>query len=230
MEAPLLGTVPAWIWVGSAVVAIPVLGVLAAVAYELTKERPALVVKERGTRLELWHSPRQPARTDLVIVPVATDQMLVAGSALWVRGATADQAQRDADPHAPRNPGEAVLVSGAPGRFKRTALAVVMDEQKRWSADWVRQSLLQAVSLGREHGLAEVLFPDWTPDLMRQPRVQDDLFRKQEAERIAPILVEATRSLIGEVAVVRLWIRDAAVFPVYRDLLNTRAPAQAVAA
>lgn len=226
----MLATVPTWIWIGAAIAAIPVLGVVAAVVYELIKDRPALVLKESGTRVELWGGPRQPGRADLVIVPVATDLMLIAGSALWVRGTTADQAQRDADALGPKRPGEAVLVSGARGRFRHTGLAVVMDDQKRWSVEWAVEAVRQAVALARQHGLAEVLLPDWTPDLMRQPRVANEPFRRHEAERIAPVLVEAVRSLLGEVPVVRLWVRDAAVLTVYKDLLQKGTANQAVAA
>lgn len=211
-------TIPAWIWAGAAITAIPVLAVVLVIIRELTRPRPIILHQSQGTRVELWAGhPRYPAYSDVVVVPVSTDLKLIAGSALWVRGVTAGMAQRQADNLAPREPGDAVLVPGSRGRFRHTALAVVMDDLKRWDPAWIAQSVQKAVALARAEGVSSILIPDWTPDLMTQPRVQDDAFRRQQGDIVAPAVSAAIRQLIGEVPVVRLWVRDPAVVESYRQ-------------
>lgn len=224
-------TIPAWIWAGTAAVAVPVLVVVFVVVWEISRPRPTLVLRGDGSRLELWTGqPRMPTRSDLVIVPVAPDLKLVAGAAHWVRGVTAGRTQAEADAHAPRDPGDAVLVTGSRGRLPRVALAVVMDERKRYSAEWAIAAVRRAIEASRVDGVASVLIPDWTPDLMRQPRRQDAEFRRHEAEQIAPLVRDVALSLLGEVPVIRVWVPDPALADVYRTAFALEGSAQAVAA
>ncbi|MBM3492770.1 MAG: hypothetical protein FJX72_00385 [Armatimonadetes bacterium] len=226
-------TTPIWIWTGTAIVAVPVLAVIAVVLWEISRAKPSVDLHLGGARVELWLSPRLPGRTDLVIVPVAPDLKPIAGSALWARGATAGRASRDAEALAPREPGDAVVVAGARYRYGRTALAVVMDTQRRYTAQWigaaVRRAVAVAVAAGRP--VTSVTIPDWTPDLMRQPREAGQARHSAASAQIAPILVEAALGLVGEVHVVRLWVRDAETLGAYREALKQATThGQAVAA
>lgn len=167
----------------------------------------------------------------MVIVPVGPDVQMVAGSALWVRGLSAGRAQREAAAHAPAKPGDAFVVAGACYRFKRTAVAVVMDDRKRFDQKWAVASVRRAVELLPDNTPRSVMFPDWTADLMRQPRTQDNTLRLEAARCVAPLVVEAALAVANQVALVRLWIADADVAEVYRSELVRRLPsAQAVAA
>jgi len=222
-------TSPLWIWIGTGIVAVPVLAVALAVVWDLLGPRPRLALRVRGSRVELWAgAPRLPRRSDLVIVPVGPDLQMVAGSALWARGQTAGRAQREALGASPREPGDAVLVSGARYRFARTALAVVMDAQRRYTEEWIASAVRRAASLVAPGSTASVLIPDWTPDLMRQPRNPDVGHRQATASDVAPAIVAAVVALTGQVPVVRLWVPDAAVGGVYceevrRALLDPQA-------
>lgn len=225
-------TIPAWIWTGTAVAAIPVAAVVLAMLWEVRRPKPSLVVRQKGTRLELWETGRRlPQRSDLVLVPVAPDLQMVAGSSLWARGATAGQAQREAAKLAPVEPGKAAVVSGARYRFGRTGLIVAMDDRKRYAPEWILSAVRDSVERTRATSVASVLIPDWTDDLCRQPRRQDASYRVKVAADIAPVVVDAAVALLGEVPVVRIWVRDAALAPVYRSELERRlVSAQAVAA
>ena len=217
---PLL-SVPLWIWAGIVVVALPVLAVAVGVLWELRARRPSMTMNINGTRFELWCSRRLPKATDLVVVPAAPDLKLIAGSALWVRGVTAGNAQREADAKAPRVPGDAVLVAGARYRFARTALAVVMDERKQYSGEAIRDSLRRAVALASDRSISSLTLPDWTPDLMRQPRVANLAHRVSTAKLVAPMVAEAAVSLAGQVHCVRFWVQYPEIARIYREALSS---------
>lgn len=225
------GTVPTWIWAGTAVIAVPVIVVVLALLWEMTRPRPALTLRDRGTRIELWlGGPKMPGRADAVLVPVAPDLVLAAGSARWVRGVTAGVSQAHAERLAPREPGEALLVPGSRGRFRYAVLAVVMDSRKRYSDEWAIAAARATAKLASCEGIASILIPDWTPDLMSQPRTQDAAFRQREAARIAPLVLDVAEALVGEVTCVRVWVPDRATAEVYREELGKRQLHHAVAA
>lgn len=226
-----LAAVPLWIWIGAGIAAIPIGLVVLAILWEARSRRPVLQFRQDGTLFELWHSRTLPRPTDVAVVPVSTDLKLVAGSALWVRGVTADMAQREADHAAPRPVGDAVLVAGARYRFKRAALAVVMNPSKLYAAEWIRDALMRSVALAAELPASSVTIPDWTPDLMRQPRGVSEQVRRAETTRIADSLTSSALALSGRVPVVRLWVRDPLAAEIYRShLLRARETHQAVAA
>lgn len=219
---PLL-SVPFWIWAGTGVAALPIAAVIVGVAWELRSRRPSMALNLRGTRFELWCSRRLPRTTDLVVVPVAPDLKLIAGSALWVRGVTAGHAQREADALAPREPGDAVVVAGARYRFARTGLAVVLDRRKQYSPDAIRDGIRRAVALAAERSISSVTIPDWSPDLMRQPRAQNMALRLSTAAEVAPMLVDAAMALAGQVHCVRIWVQHPEIAEVYRSAIAAHA-------
>jgi hypothetical protein len=215
-----LWVTPLWVWVGTLIVALPVLAVLAAVALELRSKRPLWARTLRGTRYELWSGNNLPAHGDLLIVPVAPDLKMIAGSALWARGVTAGNAQREADPLAPRDPGDAVLVAGSRYRFGRTALAVVMDRQKRYAPEWIRAALRRAVAVAADQRVTSIIIPDWTRDLVRQPRTPDAALLHQTCEAIAPIIAEAALTLAGDTHRVIFWVQEPSLAGIYRQALS----------
>lgn len=79
-----------------------------------------------------------------------SDLKMVAGIAKWVRDATADVLQREAEAAAPLAPGEAFAGVGGRYRFKVGVLAVVMDEQKRTRSEWIRDGIARAIKLARD--------------------------------------------------------------------------------
>ncbi len=214
-----LNGVPVWIWAGTAIVALPVLAVLGGLLWELRSRRPVFSANLGGTKIELWVSGRLPKATDLVIVPVAPDLTLIAGSALWVRGVTAGRAQQEANALAPRELGDAAIVAGARYRFGKTGLAVVMDRRKQYTPQAMQDGIRRAVALAAERSIASVTIPDWTPDLMRQPRVSGPAQRVATAEIVATALCEAALALAGQVHCVRLWVRHPELADLYRGAL-----------
>jgi hypothetical protein len=154
-----------------------------------------------------------------------------AGSALWARGVSAGALQRYLAGQAPRQPGDAVVGPGARYRIARVAAAIVMDGQKRFAAAWIKAAVQRAVAVAADRPVTSVTIPDWTPDLMRQPRRIDAVARRSSADVVAPMVVEAALALVGNVHVVRIWIRDNDSVPAYTHALSAAATSpQAVAA
>lgn len=165
-------------------------------------------------------SRRLPRGADVVIVPVAPDLQMVAGAARMMRGITAGKAQQEALAHAPLPVGEAILVAGAKYRYDKTALAVVMDDQKQWNEETIAAALTRAIAVSAEAGLHRVTIPDWTPDLMRQPRVQDREIRITEAQIVGRAIACALFGLPDGESRIRLWIPEEAIAAVYRKLVD----------
>jgi len=118
------------------------------------------------------------------------------------------------------DPGEAIIVSGARYRFRNTALAVVMDSQKRYDAGWIRAAVRRSVELAGTGKVRSVMIPDWTDDLVRQPRKVDADLRRRTASFVAATLMDAVRDLDGQVHVVRFWVRDPALVDAYRAQMD----------
>ena len=215
-----IATVPLWIWVGAGIAGIPILLVALAILWEARSSRPIMRFRRDGTLIELWQSPTLPRATDVVVVPVSTDLKLIAGTALWARGATAGLAQREADALAPRPVGDALLVAGARYRFKRTALAVAMNDSKEYSPDSIKDSILRAAAQASSLPASSITIPDWTPDLTRQPRWMSEHDRRQQTQQAADAIVQATLALSGRVPVVRVWVKDPLAAGIYRDALK----------
>jgi len=200
-----------WIWAFLLIGLAPwVLGILLAGFVERLQPRPLRRVEADDRVLELWVRERRlPVRGDVIIVPVAPDLQMAAGIAKWVRDSTANSVQQEALRVAPLPPGEAFVGRGAKHRFRRAALAVVMDDQKRSRPEWVRAAVCEAIRAARAEGASTFILPDFTEDLLRQPRTITEEQRLATARPTARALVEAaTESLIpGDRVVLWIWRR-----------------------
>src|SRR5947207_753214 len=117
-------------------------------AWQLVAQNPAKKVSVGDTEIQLWIKERTfSSGADAIIVPVGPDLKMVAGIAKWVRDATGDRIQHEADEVAPLPPGEAFAGAGGKFRFKIAALAVVMDDAKRTSPEWIARGTANAMTL-----------------------------------------------------------------------------------
>src|SRR5690349_12367449 len=100
--------------------------------------------------IEVWVSQRKlplAMRAGAILVPTAPDLKMVFGIAKMVRDMGADNAQREANAVAPLPPGEVFIGTGAKYRYKFTALAVIFDEAKRTSPQWITSSVGKAMRM-----------------------------------------------------------------------------------
>ncbi|HEV2474297.1 MAG TPA: hypothetical protein VGS41_16590, partial [Chthonomonadales bacterium] len=106
--------------------------------------RPALKTEIRGARVQLFAAQRKfpfLMRSDAIVVPTGPDLTMVYGVAKMARDYGADRAAYEARRVAPLPPGEVFVGSGAPYRFRYTALAVIFDELKRVDPDLVQRAV-----------------------------------------------------------------------------------------
>src|SRR5438067_8563186 len=96
---------------------------------------------------------KYPSMAEAIIVPVGPDLKMGGGIAKWVRDATANRLQRDAERAATRPPGDAFAASGGKFRFKLAILAVVMDDSRRTSPEWISHSITRGIQLAQEHDM-----------------------------------------------------------------------------
>jgi hypothetical protein len=162
-----------------------------------------------------------PRGADLVVAPVATDLRMAAGIAKWVRDATANAAQKAADAVGSSARGTAILAPGGRYRFRNAALAVVLDEAKRFSVADVQAALEAALRIGREAGARTAVLPDFVDDLMRQSQVVTLEERRSLARLLAPAVVAAAAAAgaLGYTSVT-LWVYRSGVEDIYADALN----------
>jgi O-acetyl-ADP-ribose deacetylase (regulator of RNase III) len=222
---------PLWIWfVVGGIVLVTV--VLAAILIGgIGKPRPERAVVVNGVPVELWVRERRlPSRSDAIVVPAAPDLKLAVGIAKWVRDATAGKAQGEANRMAPLPPGQACIVGGARYRFDMTALAVVMDDQKRTSSEWIAGAVRRSLELAGERGASTCVIPDMTEDLLRRPPTVTDEQRRETARPIAAAIVKGIADAAGAVATVRLWMWREDLADVYRQELARAGSAERVPA
>src|SRR5437867_9038866 len=90
------------------------------------------------TTIELWFRPwNRGPKAEAIIVPVAPDMKMSAGIAKWARDASANRVQNQALRIAPLAPGDAFVGAGGKYRFGMVALAVVMDDTKQTTPEWI---------------------------------------------------------------------------------------------
>jgi O-acetyl-ADP-ribose deacetylase (regulator of RNase III) len=207
---------PTWVWIGFAVLISPAVLLFLMLIYEFVGPRPYKTVQLRDFTIELWVRERKyPRGADAIIVPVAPDLKMVTGIAKWVRDATANRVQYEADRVAPLPPGEAFVGSGGKYRFKIAALAVVMDEYKRTTPEWIIQATTRAMELANEKGAETCVLPDMTEDLLRQPQSISEEERRKTCEGIAPALVQALIKASNSMELVRIWVWRRGVEDIY---------------
>lgn len=214
----LLNGTPVWVWICFALMLLPLTALIIAVVYGLVRPGPVARYRAEGTRVELWVRPnRFPAAADVIVAPVAPDLRMPAGIAKWIRDATAGRAQEEARAAAPLAPGDALLVGGARYRFEHTALAVVMDDQKRVSDAWIVAAIRRGLSLAASKGATKAIVPDITDDLLRRPQTISDEERRTTCRPIAHAIVDAIIATHGEMDTIRVWVWQEALASVYRE-------------
>ena len=197
---------PLWVWVFIGVVATSIVSVFVTLIWEVKRPRPAGSLSRGDLAVELWGGDwyRAP-KADAVIVPVASDMQMYTPVAKWVRDATAYEVQDQANRVAPMKPGEAFVGVGGKYRFKMAALAVVMDDQKRTTDEWVSAAIERAIRLVAEHGAQTVVVPDMTEDWIRHPQTITAEQRRQTAEVVAPAVLKGIVNAGDVVDEVKIW-------------------------
>ena len=145
------------------------------------------------------------AQADGVVVAVAPDLKMVFGMSKMVRDRGADTIQQEALKVAPLVPGEAFVGSGAKYRFKHIALAVIFDEFKRPTPEYISKSISNAIRMLREKGAKSVVVADMTENLLAQTNWITDKQREATAELTARIMVEAIIASGGNAKNIKIW-------------------------
>ena len=198
---------PLWVWVFISVAMVPaIIGVAVTMLHEFTRPRAAGSLQRGDLAVELWGGEwyRAP-RADVIVVPVATDMQMYTPVAKWVRDATAYEIQHQANRVAPMRPGDAFIGTGGKYRFGRTALAVVMDDQKRTTSEWIAAGIERAIRLAAEHGVQTVVVPDMTEDLIRHPHTISAEQRRQTSDVVAPAVLQGILNAGDVVDEVKIW-------------------------
>lgn len=214
-------SVPGWVLVGVATLLTPVAAFAMAWATVRLNSRSAGLARLGGAWVEVAVRERQmPRGADLVVAPVATDLRMAAGIAKWVRDATANAAQKAADAVGSAARGTAILAPGGRYRFRNAALAVVLDEAKRFSVADVQSALEAGLRVGREAGARTAVLPDFVDDLMRQSQVVTLEERRNLARLLAPAVVAAAAGAgaLGYTSVT-LWVYRSGVEDIYAEAL-----------
>ena len=194
------------------------------VAFKTCFKFPTLLVlpRYRATLQDLTievyaHKHKVPllAQADGIVVPVGTDLKMVFGISKMVRDRGADFIQREAALVAPLAPGEAFVGSGAKYRFKNIALAVIFDNQKRPSADYISRAIVNAIRMLREKGARTVVVADMTDNLLAQPNWITNEQRAKTAEMTARIVVEAIAVSGGNAKKIKIWCVEPLNVPYY---------------
>lgn len=212
---------PIWVWVTAAIVAAHVGMLAAAIAWDIVKKHPLKSVRRGDNNIELWVRERRlPSSDEAIVVPVATDLKMSTGIAKWVRDATADAIQQQALKHAPLAPGEAIIGAGGKFRFGAAVLAVVMDDKKRTSPDWITEAVARAIELAREEGAQSIVIPDFTEDLLRQPQWVNDQQRRDTCAPIARAILQGVLAAREDMETVRIWVWRKGNEDIYVQELN----------
>ncbi len=212
---------PTWVLVFGAFVVVAVAVLVLGIAWELLRPKAKARARLGESTVELWVRRRRfPVGSDAVVVPVAPNLKMAVGVSKWVRDATASRAQWAADRAAPLPPGSAFLAPGGRYRFGAAALAVVMDEFKRTTPEWIAAGIARAVELARADGAANVVIADMTDDLLRQPPWITDQQRLSTCRPVAQAMMDGIRRSEGIVDTIRVWVWNPANEPVWRDAFD----------
>ena len=180
--------------------------------------RPIHTINMQGTRVELWTSHRKLPmllKADGIIVPVGTDLKMIVGAGKFVRDYTACQIQYEANRAAPLRPGDAFIGSGGKYRFKKTALAVIFDEQKRTNSGVIRLAVRKAAELISQYGGTSLILPDFTENLIQQPNWITEEVQRETAEMTAVTMMEAVQACKGTVKTIKIWVWDKKSVPFF---------------
>jgi hypothetical protein len=214
---------PLWVILGAGIVALTGVALVFALIYEVVRPKPRKRIRIGDTTVTLWvRERRMPGSAGALVVPVATDLKMVAGIAKWARDAGADRLQHEADAAAPLAPGEAFVGSGGRYRFKVGALAVVMDDAKRTSPEWIRDAVATALRAAREKDARSAIVADFTEDLLRQPNWITAEQRRETCGPIARAILDGIVAGGGTLDEVRIWVWRGGNEDIYAALFDER--------
>lgn len=197
---------PLWEIVGTVMIA-GVIGLeVLLILLHFVSKKPARRVEIGDQHIELWVKERSiPGSADSIIIPVATDLQMATGIAKWVKDATANTLQYEAQKHAPQQPGSVVIGPGGRYRFGTTALVVVMDDNKRTSPEWIADSIAEAMKQLRVLDATSLILPDFTDDLLRQPKWISEEQRRDTCRPIAKAMVEGIVKSGADFDLIKIW-------------------------
>ncbi len=197
---------PYWIIVGCLLFSVWFVALVVVLLWEKIGPKPSKSVTIDGTKIELWERERKlPGSSDAIVVPVATNLKMSTGISKWVRDSTANAIQYEALRVAPMKPGSAFVGSGGKYRFGNVALAVVMDETKRTSHAWITNAVACSLTLLRNENAEVITIPDFTEDLLRQPKWISDEQRRETCGPIARAILDGVLAGGEDVTHVRIW-------------------------
>jgi O-acetyl-ADP-ribose deacetylase (regulator of RNase III) len=180
---------------------------LAAFAYDALRNKPVALAELDGCRIELWVRDRKNPRTaDAIVAPVPTDLKLAHGVAKLIRLWTANRIQAEADLAAPRSAGDVLVGSGAKYKFDKTVLAVVTDSAKVASQEGIAAAIRNALEACVVAGAASVIVPDFTDDLLQQPKTISDEEWQKTAATVAKATVNALLTAPEGLTEIAIWV------------------------
>ena len=198
--------VPVYVWLSALGIGLVFAALFLVIGYDYFGPEPLKRVIVGETHIELWERERKmPGGADGIVVPVALDLKMAVGIAKWVRDATANTVQYEASKVAPLPPGEVFVGSGGKFRFGSTALAVVMDEQKRTTPEWISEGVARALQKLRAADATTCLLPDFTEDLLQQPKTITDEQRRQTGRPIARAMVDGILNSDSDFDSIKIW-------------------------
>jgi hypothetical protein len=201
-----LGGSPIWVWLSGIAIALTFVALFVIILWDRFGPRPLKRVEVGDTVIELWERERKlPGGADGIVVPVAPDLKMATGIAKQVRDWTANTVQYEALKVAPLEPGDVFVGSGGKFRFGTTALAVVMDGQKRTSPEWIREGVTRALVKLRESDAHTCLLPDMTEDLLQQPKTITDEQRLSTCKPIARAMIDGILASDADFDTIRIW-------------------------
>lgn len=184
--------------------------------------KPIQQVKWDGKVVDILVSERRfPRQAESVIVPVAPNLKMSFGIAKWVRDATAGKFQIEAERVAPLTPGEAFAGSGGKYRFQHAIAAVVMDETKRYTAEWIEKAVQNALRLAAERHAHSCLIADMTDDLLRQPQWLSMEERKAICKPIAKAILQGVRNAGVAPEELAVWVWRSDYKDIWLEALNS---------
>lgn len=206
-----------WVWT-LILMGPPTAGLLAAFVYEVfLKGKPAARIELNGCRIELWVKERKlPRPADAIVAPVPPDLKMTHGVAKMIRLWTANRIQAEADQEGPRNAGDVLIGSGARYRFDNTILAVVTDSAKAASQEAITTAVRNALEAAQLAGASSVIVPDFTEDLLQQPKTLSDEERSSAAAVVAKATLDGIVSAPEGLTEVALWVWHPGSAPAFR--------------
>lgn len=212
---------PVWVVIDALLILLMAACLACALVWAMVRPRASRKVRLGNTSVSLWvRERRMPTTARAIVAPVGPNLKLVDGIAKWIRDASGNKAQYEADAMAPAQPGTAVVVSGGRYRFRNAVLAVVTDEHNRTSGELITQAVASAIDAAAGTGADVCMIPDMSDDLLRQPDWITDEQRHNTAIPIAHAVVEGIRLSAGKVRDIRIWVWHKGAEDIYTSELD----------